>query len=757
MRGLSIGDSAELEENLPLKDRLKAFKSSSFDPDAYFTTRCQTMNEKEIRHLCSYLIELKKASAEEMRKSVYANYAAFIRTSREITDLEGQLLSMRNLLSTQGNLVHALAEQERIDSLWVGTDQTLKEDLSQIDKTELSKTEEWLMEFSNTLDVLLAERRMEEVMKALLKGEMLVEDASEEPEMNPKFLMAMQASITEQRMRFAEQLSETISQPSTRRLELRSAVQALKQLGDGPRAHTLLLQYHLKKLQASMRSIRSSNNSLGGGGGSYATVISQFVFSTIARAMSDSMSVFGEESSYTSELVSWAVKQTESFALLLKRHVLASSAATGGLRVSADCMQVCLGHCSLLEARGLSLSPVLLRVFRSSVEQAFHANLKKIEHSTTALAVTDDWVLSFSPSGGKAMSSPAPLSVGSQPKLSSSANKLNSMVQEFLEDIIPLECLHLDGPALEGVQRAFNSYVDLLIQALPGSTDTEENLEGSGRVVQPAETEMQQLALLANASLLADELLPRAATKLLSSNNRMDEQSRKGSEKPSHLPEQREWKRKLQRSVDRLRDSFCRLQALELIFTDDGDTNLNAHTYTSMDDHTEEPEWFPSPIFQLVFTKITILASTATDVFVGRERFATVLLMRLMETIILWLSDDQAFWEEIEQGAKPLGPFGLQQLYLDMEFVLIFASQGRYLSRSLHQVIKDIIARAIDAASATGVDPYSVLPEEDWFNEMSQIAIKMLTGKSDFASVDREAASPTASISASSVISDAAN
>ncbi|CAN1859805.1 Exocyst complex component EXO84A [Linum perenne] len=414
-------------------------------------------------------------------------------TSREITDLEGQLLSMRNLLSIQGNLVHALAEQERIDSLWVAN----------------PRLEDW------SFDQLL---------------------------------------------------------------------QALKQLGDGPRAHTLLLQYHLKKLQASMRSIRSSNNSLGGGGGSYATVISQFVFSTIARAMSDSMSVFGEESSYTSELVSWAVKQTESFALLLKRHVLASSAATGGLRVSAD--------------------------------------------------------------------------LGSQPKLSSSANKLNSMVQEFLEDIVPLECLHLDGPALEGVQRAFNSYVDLLIQALPGSTDTEENLEGSGRVVQPAETEMKQLALLANASLLADELLPRAATKLLSSNNRMDEQSRKGSEKPSHLPEQREWKRKLQQSVDRLRDSFCRLQALELIFTDDGDTNLNAHTYTSMDDHTEEPEWFPSPIFQLVFTKITNLASTATDVFVGRERFATVLLMRLMETIILWLSDDQAFWEEIEQGAKPLGPFG---------------------------------------------------------------------------------------------------
>lgn len=34
---------------------------------------------QEIKQLCTYLVDLKKASAEEMRRSVYANYAAFIR------------------------------------------------------------------------------------------------------------------------------------------------------------------------------------------------------------------------------------------------------------------------------------------------------------------------------------------------------------------------------------------------------------------------------------------------------------------------------------------------------------------------------------------------------------------------------------------------------------------------------------------------------------------------------------------------------
>lgn len=51
----------------------------------YAARICETTEKEiwtelqEIRHLCSYLQDLKKASAEEMRRSVYANYAAFIR------------------------------------------------------------------------------------------------------------------------------------------------------------------------------------------------------------------------------------------------------------------------------------------------------------------------------------------------------------------------------------------------------------------------------------------------------------------------------------------------------------------------------------------------------------------------------------------------------------------------------------------------------------------------------------------------------
>lgn len=731
----SKGDSAEFETELTLKDRLKAFKSSHFDPDAYVSSKCRAMKEKEIRHLGAYLLDLKKASAEEMRKSVYANYSAFIRTSKEISDLEGLLLSLRNLLSTRAALINGLADGVHVKSLSTAPEGSTEEENFDLEEREPSKMEKWLVQFMETLEVLLAERRVDEALAALDEGEHIAKEANHKQTLTPTAFSSLQTTITEQRQKLADQLVEAACQPSASDVELHAAVQSLKQLGDGPRAHTLLLKCHHQKLQCNMTGLHPSGTSHGV---AYTAALSQLVFSTIAQAASDSLAIFADEPAYASELVTWAVNRTENFAVLMKRRVLGSPSASGELRLVAECVQICLGHCSLLEARGMALSPVLLKLFKPCVEQSLMTNLKRIEQTTAALAAADDWSLTYPPVGVRSLGI-APLgssSIVSQPKLSSSAHRFNMMVQEMCEDVGPLESFQLANQALEGLLQVFNSYVNMLINALPGSTET-ENLEGSvSKIVRMAETETQQIALLANALLLADELLPRATVKL--------SPSRRTSDRQNRLPEQRELKRRLQRFVDQLRDSFCRQHALDLIFTPDGGIRLGADMYTSMDGYANEPEWFPSPIYQELFAKLNVIASIASDVFVGRERFATILLMRLTETVILWLSDDQSFWEEIEEGHNPLGPLGLQQFYLDMEFVILFSSQGRYLSRNLHQVIKNIIGRAIEAVAATGIDPYSVLPEDEWFADVAEIAIKMLTGKANFGNID-DVTSPTAS------------
>ncbi|KAL0341766.1 UNVERIFIED_CONTAM: Exocyst complex component EXO84B [Sesamum calycinum] len=526
---------AKFEENL------NVFKSDNFDADAFVQSKCHSLNESvsyssyaftqssaEIRHLCSYLVDLKRASAEEMRRGVYANYKAFIRTSKEISDLEGELSSMRNLLSTQATLVHNLAEGVHIDSLSDTPDGSATTGSLNNEVQEPSDVEKWCTEFPDFLDVLLAERRIDEALASLDEGERVVSEAKEKKTLAPAMLLSLQTTITERRQRLADQLAEAACQPSTRGAELRVAISALKKLGDGPRAHTLLLNAHYQRYQYNMQSLRPSSTSYGG---AYTAALSQLVFSAIAQAASDSLAIFGKETAYTSELVMWATKQTEAFAILVKRHALASSAAAGGLRSAAECVQIALGHCSLLEGRGLALCPVLLKLFRPSVEQALDANLKRIEESTAALAAADDWELSYPPTAGRLSGRTSAAASGMmayQHKLSSSAHRFNSMVQleadyaafpiasaGFFRRCRTLLSMQLGSKTLDGLFQVFNSYVNMLIKALPGSMEEEASFEGSGnKIVRMAETEAQQIALLANASLLADELLPRAAMKL---------------------------------------------------------------------------------------------------------------------------------------------------------------------------------------------------------------------------------------------------
>ena len=323
--------------------------------------------------------------------------------------MEGELSSIRDLLSTQATLIHALANGVYIDDGDKPCDGSFGDN-------DLSALEKWAAEYLDQLDALLAERRVDEALTAFDEGEILISQANESHTLSS----SLQFAISQRKRKLADQLAKAACQPSTRGGELRSAITALKRLGDGPRAHTVLLDAHFQRYQYNMQSLRPSSTSYGG---AYTAALSQLVFSAISQASSDSLGIFGKEPAYSSELVTWATKQTEAFSLLVKRHALASSAAAGGLRAAAECAQIALGHCSLLEARGLSLCPVLLKHFKPIVEQALEANLKRIEENTAAMAAADDWVLTNPPAGSRHAST------AFQNKLTSSAHRFNLMVQ----------------------------------------------------------------------------------------------------------------------------------------------------------------------------------------------------------------------------------------------------------------------------------------------------------------------------------------
>jgi exocyst complex component 8 len=322
--------------------------------------------------------------------------------------------------------VHGLSDGVQIDSLTNDPDGSEKSHTSCIEDQDQSDIQKWATEFPDMLDVLLAERRVDEALDALDEADRIAAQAKHDRALSSAEMKVLRDSISEHRQRLADQLAKAACQSSTRGVELRAAASALKRLGDGPRAHSLLLNAHNQRLQFNLQNIHPTSTSYGG---AYTTALSQQVFSVISQALSDSLEVFGNESCYTSELVVWATRQAQGFAQLVKRHALASCAAAGGLRAAAECVQIALGHCALLEARGLSLSSVLLKQFKPSVEQALDANLKRIEESTAALAAADDWVLTYPPGISRVSARMSGSGIGLQLKLSSSAHRFNSMVQ----------------------------------------------------------------------------------------------------------------------------------------------------------------------------------------------------------------------------------------------------------------------------------------------------------------------------------------
>lgn len=112
------------------------------------------------------------------------------------------------------------------------------------------------------------------------------------------------------------------------------------------------------------------------------------------------MAVFGEVTKYATEIILWASEVIEMCASVLKRNVLMASAAAGGLRAAVECVQIALGHCALLEERGLTLCPTLSKLVRPSVEQALKANLTSLVENVSSLVVVDNWTLDISRQGG---------------------------------------------------------------------------------------------------------------------------------------------------------------------------------------------------------------------------------------------------------------------------------------------------------------------------------------------------------------------
>lgn len=723
-------ESSEEEDDFP--------SIESITPQSKVDSLYQSHTEKGIRKLCCELLDLKD-SVENLCGNMRTKYLAFLRISEEAVEMEHELVELRKHISAQGILVQ---------DLMTGVFRELEgwnQSSSEVQKTsEIHELQDPLPTeaddhkiFLDKIDVLIAEHKVEEASEALDAEERNSPDLKSSGDTSST--EGYRSAFLKRKAVLEDQLVEITGQPFISFLELQKALTGLLKLGKGPLAHQLLLKFYGSRLQKSIEALFPSCSVCPK---TYPATLSKLVFSTISLATLKSGLIFGDNPVYTNRVVQWAEWEIEYFVRSVKENAPSSETASA-LGAASICVQASLSYSLMLEKQGLKLSKLILVLLRPFIEEVLELNFRRARKFVLDLVVADE-CMSFSPRFAPPLSA---FTTSSEGVLVDSGIRFMCIVEDILEQLTPLTILHFGGNILSRIEQLFNKYMDALIKALPESSDDDNLTELKEFVPFRAETDSEQLAILGVAYTIVDELLPNAVMTLWKQQSESVEPKSGPAENvmssPSTSTEFKDWRRHLQHSFDKLRDHFCRQYVLSFIYSREGKTRLDAQIYLSGngDDLYWESDLLPSLPFQALFAKLQQLATVAGDVLLGKEKIQKILLARLTETVLIWLSDEQEFWSVFENETCPLQPLGLQQLILDMHFTVEIARFAGYPSRHVHQIASAIIARAIRAFSAKGVEPQTALPEDEWFVETAKSSIsKLLLGTegSETSEVDQD-------------------
>ncbi|GJR33517.1 exocyst complex component EXO84C [Tanacetum coccineum] len=104
--------------------------------------------------------------------------------------------------------------------------------------------------------------------------------------------------------------------------------------------------------------------------------LSNLVLSTISSTTKELGLMFGDDMVYNSRVVQWAERRIELFVRLVKENA-PSSETVSALHSASVCVQASLNHCAALEPQGLRLSKVLLVLLQPYMDEVLELNFRR--------------------------------------------------------------------------------------------------------------------------------------------------------------------------------------------------------------------------------------------------------------------------------------------------------------------------------------------------------------------------------------------
>jgi hypothetical protein len=307
-----------------------------------------------IQHLCSELLEIKKASEQDLRANVYLSYLSFVRTFHQAGDLDKHVHRLKRQVVAHRRLIQHLMTSGSLDRdpLPDCSGGAKGQEPDMMDMADMGVVVDEL-----ELDVLLSEQRMEQALELVLG----------------------QPQQGQGNARVAERLASVAGNPRTPRPELLRALSGLCKLGEAEQASQLLFNWH----RASV--VRGID-------GCCIKELARTVFSSIVQASRSFVALHGHPSPHTPQLLRWAREEMEDFSVAFSEYVRSSSQQS--LAPALEAAECAISYASLLRPLGVRISEEDVRgLVAPCIREALATYARHLKEVVRLLVASDDWVL----------------------------------------------------------------------------------------------------------------------------------------------------------------------------------------------------------------------------------------------------------------------------------------------------------------------------------------------------------------------------
>ncbi|XP_066323849.1 exocyst complex component EXO84B-like [Miscanthus floridulus] len=679
-----------------------------------------SMTAKGIQHLCSELLEIKKASEQDFSANVYLSYLSFIRMFQEAGDLDKNVHHLKRQVMAHRRLVQHVSTNclysSSSSSMVLPSSGGSKEEAADMDGIGILPYQREHDE-ELELEVLLSEHRMDEALQLLeLQGQALQtmqqQAAGADDDAEAIAFASSVRALSARKARVAARLVSVAENPRTPRPELLRALSGLCRLGDAERANHLLFELHRASVVRGVEDLRASqghvHNSGGAGGGNYIKDLARVVFSSIVRTSRSFVALHGHPSPYTPRLVRWAREEMEDLSAAFSEYVRSMSSpatAAHSLALALEAAECAVSYSPLLRAVDVVASERdVVALVVPCVRDAVAMYGRHLREVVRLLVASDAWVLGrfLMPPGVVQAAAGAPQA--EYCLLTTNGRKFVTLIQEVVEDVAwPLHSLGIgtnDSVGLQLVAELFREYMHSIVELIP----RKEAAAPTGD-----ERYTWQLAVLINCTTLVS-LFPTMASGVF----RTPPSPPSSSGFP--VSAQREVVASLisliKEASGQVWSCFC-----QQFIRDTMSSSAQGRRFGS---RTPPPQaqdsMMPSMALQVVFLRVRRLTEVYGAILSGEDGTMKKLLRELMEAMICWLSSNLDSW----------AVHGAAQVQLDVHFLLEFAQLGGFCSESIRSSALDLLIKAQEKMAGGELDDVDEVGGGGWAADAAKHAVQVL-------------------------------